>query len=136
MMVNPAYRPNADDGSNRYRVVRCKTARKATCVTPEALERQRVRNYMRTQPVLCYSTEAEFLSRTLYRASVSATLPKEKDQRQCSEWLTTASRHKPFHRDDVSHRFTECVTSIDVFDGWVNLSGLLENWPPETHETW
>eukprot|EP00959_Pyramimonas_sp_CCMP1952_P313890 6570890-Pyramimonas_sp.AAC.1 len=72
-MVNPAYRPSADDVSSRYRVIEFDTACAAKRATEEAIERQRVRNHLRTQPVLCYSTEAECLSRTLYHANVGTS---------------------------------------------------------------
>eukprot|EP00959_Pyramimonas_sp_CCMP1952_P152413 3188934-Pyramimonas_sp.AAC.1 len=63
----------------------------------DALERQRAPRYLRTQPALCCSSEAECPSRISYSAGEDSTLPKEKDQRYWSGWLTAASRHKPFH---------------------------------------
>eukprot|EP00959_Pyramimonas_sp_CCMP1952_P076184 1591721-Pyramimonas_sp.AAC.1 len=44
------------------------------------------------------------------------------EQRCCSEWLTTATRHKPFHNNCSSDRFLRAVPSFDEFDGWVELS--------------
>eukprot|EP00959_Pyramimonas_sp_CCMP1952_P254425 5314260-Pyramimonas_sp.AAC.1 len=61
-------------------------------------------------------------------------LPNERDQRHCSERLTTATRHEPYYKDDISFRFTEYGTSFDVLDGWVCLSDLLGNWPPKNED--
>eukprot|EP00959_Pyramimonas_sp_CCMP1952_P376870 7893531-Pyramimonas_sp.AAC.1 len=44
------------------------------------------------------------------------------EQRRCSEWLTTALRHKPFHRGRLSDAFLREVPSYDEFDGWADLS--------------
>eukprot|EP00959_Pyramimonas_sp_CCMP1952_P146440 3065597-Pyramimonas_sp.AAC.1 len=48
----------------------------------------------------------------------------------------TATRHKPFHNDGLSHRFIPGVTSYDEYDGWVELGDLLENWPPADRGAW
>eukprot|EP00959_Pyramimonas_sp_CCMP1952_P314500 6583652-Pyramimonas_sp.AAC.1 len=81
-MVNPACRANADDGSSRCRMVGRPLVCNATCVTEKAIERRRVRNQLRQEPVLNYSSEAECLSRTLYHAHVSSQLQrKEKPPR-------------------------------------------------------
>eukprot|EP00959_Pyramimonas_sp_CCMP1952_P390151 8176233-Pyramimonas_sp.AAC.1 len=53
------------------------------------------------------------------------------EQRCCSEWLTTAIRRKPFRNGHLSHRFLRAVLSFDEFDGWMELSELLNQWPPE-----
>eukprot|EP00959_Pyramimonas_sp_CCMP1952_P435427 9117602-Pyramimonas_sp.AAC.1 len=53
------------------------------------------------------------------------------EQRCCSEWLTTATRHKPFHNDHLSDRLLRAAPSFRDSDGWVELSELLNQWPPE-----
>eukprot|EP00959_Pyramimonas_sp_CCMP1952_P251847 5262019-Pyramimonas_sp.AAC.1 len=53
------------------------------------------------------------------------------EQRCCSELLTVATRHKPFHNDGLAYRFTGAVVSYDEFDGWVRLNDLPANWPPD-----
>eukprot|EP00959_Pyramimonas_sp_CCMP1952_P369921 7747581-Pyramimonas_sp.AAC.1 len=53
------------------------------------------------------------------------------EQRCCSEWLATALRRKPFHNSHLSDMFLRAVPSFDEFDGWVELSELLDQWPPE-----
>eukprot|EP00959_Pyramimonas_sp_CCMP1952_P268038 5604378-Pyramimonas_sp.AAC.2 len=52
------------------------------------------------------------------------------EQLCCSERLTTATRHKPFHYNQLS-RFLRAVPSIDESDGWVELSELPNLLPPE-----
>eukprot|EP00959_Pyramimonas_sp_CCMP1952_P095757 2002034-Pyramimonas_sp.AAC.1 len=43
-------------------------------------------------------------------------------QRCCSEWLTTAIRHEPFHNDHLSDRFLQAVPFFHESDGWAGLS--------------
>eukprot|EP00959_Pyramimonas_sp_CCMP1952_P327453 6855158-Pyramimonas_sp.AAC.1 len=43
------------------------------------------------------------------------------EQRYCSEWHTTALRHRLFHRGRLSDRFLREVPSNDEFDGWADL---------------
>eukprot|EP00959_Pyramimonas_sp_CCMP1952_P006533 136518-Pyramimonas_sp.AAC.1 len=52
------------------------------------------------------------------------------EQRCCSEWPTTATRHKPLHNNHLSDNFLRAVPSFNESDGWVELSELLDQCPP------
>eukprot|EP00959_Pyramimonas_sp_CCMP1952_P218311 4566195-Pyramimonas_sp.AAC.1 len=58
------------------------------------------------------------------------------EQRECSEWLTTAIRRKPLHRNHRSDRFVTPDVSFDEYDGWVELTDELNNWSPKGYENW
>eukprot|EP00959_Pyramimonas_sp_CCMP1952_P318231 6659215-Pyramimonas_sp.AAC.1 len=53
------------------------------------------------------------------------------EQRCCSEWLTTATRHKPLRNNYIFDLFLRAAPSFDEFDGWAEISELLNKWPPE-----
>eukprot|EP00959_Pyramimonas_sp_CCMP1952_P105807 2212293-Pyramimonas_sp.AAC.1 len=116
MKINPACRPLTDDGSDRHVVVQCSAKCTAVYADNEARSRQTVRNVSREEPAL--------------------TVPNEQDKGECSEWLTTAARHKPFHRDQLPDGFVTTVTTCDEYGGWVELADLVNNWPPEGHDNW
>eukprot|EP00959_Pyramimonas_sp_CCMP1952_P313949 6572304-Pyramimonas_sp.AAC.1 len=103
----------------------------ATFVTEVTVERQRVRNLHRREPVFTCSGEAEALTAMLKKESQPTRPSNEYEQRCCSEWLATATRHNPWHNDGLSHGFTGAVISGDELDSWAFFSDQLANWPPE-----
>eukprot|EP00959_Pyramimonas_sp_CCMP1952_P447616 9372700-Pyramimonas_sp.AAC.2 len=58
--------------------------------------RQIVRNILRKRPALTLDSEEEYLESIIRSDNVRRPRFKYEDQRQVSEWLTTALRHKPF----------------------------------------
>eukprot|EP00959_Pyramimonas_sp_CCMP1952_P125111 2615626-Pyramimonas_sp.AAC.1 len=77
-----------------------------------------------------------YSKKVLRDEDTSTSLLHDHDKRECSEWLTTATRHKPSHHDKISDGFITTATSYDEYDGWVELGGSLNNWPPVDHENW
>eukprot|EP00959_Pyramimonas_sp_CCMP1952_P304768 6378381-Pyramimonas_sp.AAC.1 len=75
--------------------------------------RQTVRNIPRKRPALTVDAEREYLENILRSENVDKPRFKYDDQRQVSEWLTTALRHKPFHRGQLSDMFIREVTTHD-----------------------
>eukprot|EP00959_Pyramimonas_sp_CCMP1952_P355807 7451914-Pyramimonas_sp.AAC.1 len=120
--INPAYHPYSDDGSDRYIVVECD-----------------IRTLMHAKLCVIYCVGA-WRSRICQKSDLMGILKAERvvgpnltyeEQRCCFEWLTTSTRHKPFHTNYLSGRFLRAVPAFDEFDGWVELSELLNQWPPE-----
>eukprot|EP00959_Pyramimonas_sp_CCMP1952_P457688 9475359-Pyramimonas_sp.AAC.1 len=83
----------------------------------DAHTRQVLRNISRRRPALTYLSEKTDLM-GIFEAdrAVGPNLTHE-EQRCCSEWLATATRHKPFHNNNLSDRFRKPVPSFDEFDG-------------------
>eukprot|EP00959_Pyramimonas_sp_CCMP1952_P268272 5609467-Pyramimonas_sp.AAC.1 len=136
--INPACYPRIDDGSERCMVAQCNVVDTAALADQGAHARQTVRNSLRERPALTFESERGYLENALRSDNVRR--PKFKhddqrdDQRQVSEWLTTALRREPFHRGHVSDMFSREVTTHGEYDGWAELSQLLNRWPAEGHE--
>eukprot|EP00959_Pyramimonas_sp_CCMP1952_P194430 4065471-Pyramimonas_sp.AAC.1 len=60
MKINPARRPIASDGSERYRVVQCDVDCAAAHAGDDALARRCVRNVLRKEPALSYQSQREY----------------------------------------------------------------------------
>eukprot|EP00959_Pyramimonas_sp_CCMP1952_P407214 8534400-Pyramimonas_sp.AAC.1 len=129
--INPAYHPRIGDGSDRYIVVKCDIKDAAVIADQDARTRQVVRNIMRRRSALTYLPEKSYLAGILQADRVVGPDLACEEQRCCSEWLTTATRRKPFRTNYLSDEFLRAVPSFDEFDGWVELSELLYKWPPE-----
>eukprot|EP00959_Pyramimonas_sp_CCMP1952_P203750 4260959-Pyramimonas_sp.AAC.1 len=83
--------------------------------------RRTVRNILRKRPALTFDSEKDNLDNILRSENVRRPKFKNDDQRQVSEWLTTA-RHKPLHNGNLSDRFIREVTTYGEYDGWAELS--------------
>eukprot|EP00959_Pyramimonas_sp_CCMP1952_P448005 9381003-Pyramimonas_sp.AAC.1 len=112
--------------------VKCDLVGAAAHRDKDAHARQVVRCIMRKCPAPAYDSEKDDLTGILKAEDIRRPRFTYEEQRQCSEWLTTALRHKPSHKGHLSDRFLREVPSFDEFDGWVELSELL-NWPPAGH---
>eukprot|EP00959_Pyramimonas_sp_CCMP1952_P036774 769389-Pyramimonas_sp.AAC.1 len=131
--ANPAYHPQIDDGSDRCMVVQLNLVDTAVHHDPESHARQVVRNILRTRPVLTLDSEKEYLEGVFISEYVHKPKFSCDKQRQISKWLTTAPRHKPFHKGKLSDRFLREAPSYDECDGWAELPQLLNNWPADKH---
>eukprot|EP00959_Pyramimonas_sp_CCMP1952_P348764 7306708-Pyramimonas_sp.AAC.1 len=129
--INPAYHPRNDDGSDRCMVVQCNIMDTAVYHDPGAHARQIVRNILRKRPVLTFDSEREHLENIIRSENFHNPKFKFDDQRKISEWLTTALRHKPLHRGQLSDIFIREVTTYDEYDGWGELCQLLNILPAE-----
>eukprot|EP00959_Pyramimonas_sp_CCMP1952_P027474 577517-Pyramimonas_sp.AAC.1 len=118
MKINPAYHPRIDDGSDRYMVVQCNVVDTAVHHDPGSHARLVVRNILRERPVLTFDSEREYLEHILRSEDVNKPKFKFDDQRESSEWLTTALGHVPFHSGQSSGSFIRGVTSYDEYGGW------------------
>eukprot|EP00959_Pyramimonas_sp_CCMP1952_P174368 3644132-Pyramimonas_sp.AAC.1 len=129
MKINPSYRPHNDDGSDRYIVVECDIQDIAVIADKGAHARQVARHFLRGRPALTYLFEkADWMGALKADIVVGPNLTYE--EQRCLEWPTTATRRKPFHNDNLSDMCLRAVQSFDEFDGWVELSELLNQWPP------
>eukprot|EP00959_Pyramimonas_sp_CCMP1952_P381054 7984257-Pyramimonas_sp.AAC.1 len=99
MKINPAYHPNYDDGSDRYIAAECDLQDAAVIVDKSAHARQVARSISRRRPALTYLSERNDLMGALKADRVVGPDLIYEEQRCCSEWLTTALRHKPFHNN-------------------------------------
>eukprot|EP00959_Pyramimonas_sp_CCMP1952_P202692 4238699-Pyramimonas_sp.AAC.1 len=131
MKINPAYHPYNDDGSDLYIAVECDIQDAAAIADKGAHARQVARNILRRRPALAYLSEKTGLIGIFKADSVGGPTSTYEEQRCCSECLTTATRHKPFHNNCLSDWILRAVPSFDEFDGRVELSELLNQWPPE-----
>eukprot|EP00959_Pyramimonas_sp_CCMP1952_P079702 1666906-Pyramimonas_sp.AAC.1 len=102
MQINPPYRPCTDDGSDPYVAVQCNAKRTAVHADNEARSRQIVRNALLGEPALSYQSGEKYLRVILNEANIKTAVLDDQDRRECPEWLTTATRHKPFHLDQLS----------------------------------
>eukprot|EP00959_Pyramimonas_sp_CCMP1952_P411119 8615149-Pyramimonas_sp.AAC.1 len=125
MKINTAYRPRSDDGPDRYIAVECDIRDAAVIADQDAHSRQVVRNILRRRPALTYLSQKTDMMGIFEADRVVGPNLTYEEQRFCSEWLTTATRHKPFHNNYLSDRILRAVPSFDEFDGWVELSGLV-----------
>eukprot|EP00959_Pyramimonas_sp_CCMP1952_P253950 5305406-Pyramimonas_sp.AAC.1 len=102
MEINPAYHPNYDDGSDRYIVVQCDTQDTAALADRGAHARQMARSILRKRTARAYHSEKDDLIGILDAENIKGPRLSREEQRHCSEWLTTALRHKPFHNNHLS----------------------------------
>eukprot|EP00959_Pyramimonas_sp_CCMP1952_P369378 7736904-Pyramimonas_sp.AAC.1 len=96
-----------------------------------ARTRQSVRNIPRQSPATALDLDKEYLKNVLVTEKLHIPRLDHREKREVSEWLTTALRQKPFHHGKLSDRFISEVTSYDEYDGWADLSQLLNTWSAE-----
>eukprot|EP00959_Pyramimonas_sp_CCMP1952_P450913 9440779-Pyramimonas_sp.AAC.1 len=110
---------------------RCNTECAAAHADDAARTRQGVRNVLRGEPALSYESENKCLRGVFKETYVSTAKLDDPDNGFCSEWLTTATRHKPSYLDKLSDRFVTSVAPYDEYDGWVELKDLLDTGRPK-----
>eukprot|EP00959_Pyramimonas_sp_CCMP1952_P127031 2656864-Pyramimonas_sp.AAC.1 len=76
---------------------------------------------MRKRPALALDFEQEYLKSALVSEKLHRPRLDHRGKREISEWLTTALRHKPFHRGKLSDIFIREATSYDEYNGWADL---------------
>eukprot|EP00959_Pyramimonas_sp_CCMP1952_P118256 2472359-Pyramimonas_sp.AAC.1 len=116
-MINPAYYPRNDDGSDRCIVAKWDIKNTAAITDQDAHARQVVRNILRGRSALaCLSEKSDLMGILKADRAVGPDLTYL-EQRCCSAWLTTATRHTPYHNNYLSDKFLRAVPSFDEFDG-------------------
>eukprot|EP00959_Pyramimonas_sp_CCMP1952_P069212 1444545-Pyramimonas_sp.AAC.1 len=98
MKINPAYHPQIDDGSDRYMSAQCDLVDTAVHYDQDAHARQTVRNFLRKRPALTHDSAKEYFIGIFEAEGTRKPTFSHDQQRQISEWLTTALRHKAFHK--------------------------------------
>eukprot|EP00959_Pyramimonas_sp_CCMP1952_P409211 8576078-Pyramimonas_sp.AAC.1 len=114
--INPAYDPRSDDGSVRYMAVQHNLMDPAAHADEAARARQSVRNILRKRPAFTLDLDKEYLNHALAMDNIRRPKFEHGEQSEASEWLTTALRHKPFHRGHLSDIFIREATSYDEYD--------------------